>query len=356
MKFKQAITLPYLDRYSIKEIETDGYNVTLKRADGVDFSFIAKGIDGLKGVTGDKGDRGERGESAYDIAVRLGKTDKDVEGWLADLKGDKGPAGSTGNNGRDGVTSVSGDLPQVILTSIVWLSNGQNPYVNATTEGLICTMTLGIPVGPTGEQGEPNHEKYITTGTYTTGEPKTNAKVTIVDGKLNVTIPAGTKGKDGVDTVGLTGNAPYIDLLVEYTDKEKQPVVTYEGSQTIPGKPWTRNFTIQVPRGEDGSKGLRGPQGLNRSVNKPAVMKILTSEIDIQEPGTGFCTIAMNSFMGYDGKAYGWCWRSSDITLQLVYFVSKDNNDQTGWWYRTGPATGKVAETINTSWKRSVLT
>lgn len=355
VKFKQTITLPYLDRYSIKKIEVEGNIVTLKRADGVDFNFIAKGTDGTKGVTGDKGKTGARGESAYDIAVRLGKTDKDINGWLADLKGDKGPVGTAGKNGYNGTTNVDGDLPSVILTPIVWLPAGQEPYVNVATEGLVCTMTLGIPVGPTGDQGDSNHEKYVSTGTYTTSEPGTNANVTIVDGKLNVTIPAGTKGKDGVSTVGLAGNAPYIDLFVEYIDSGQQPVVTYEGNQTVQGRPWTRSFTVKIPKGITGDKGLRGPQGLDRGVNKPAIMKILTSEVDVQEPGHGMCVISMDDFMGYAGKAYGWCWRSSDVTLQLVHFVQESNGDQTGWWYRTGPATGLVAETISSGWKRSVL-
>ena len=351
LKPKQTTTLDYVSRYRIKDIKINGDIVTLVRGDNISFSFNTKGISGTKGDTGPKGDTGERGESAYDIAVRTGKTTADLETWLKSFKGPKGPSGANGTNGVNGLNGKDGVLPQISMSPVTWLPYGTKPYVTVNNEENVCTITLGIPVGKTGKKGADSNKPDITTGTYTVGKAGSDAAVSLVDNKLSVTVPAGDRGSKGTDSTGTIAYAPFLDIKVDYCDHDEEPSVSYSGD-SAKGQPWTKTITVKVPRGETGDKGIRGEQGDSKPVSAPATFKIITDEAEVQDPGQGFSVISVNKLGGFSGKAYGWCWRTADITLQVVRFINKPNGYYTGWWYRTGPATGQVSTDIRTGWKR----
>lgn len=351
LKQKQTTTLGYINRYRIKDIKIDGTVVTLVRGDGITFSFDTLGISGTKGDTGLKGRTGEQGESAYDIAIRLGKTTESLEAWLQSFKGPKGEKGNDGIDGINGTNGKDGTLPNIMMNPIEWLPHNGEPYATVNNEENTCTISLGIPVGVTGEKGEDSSKPDIKAGSYTMGLPGTMAAVSIVDNKLNVTVPQGDTGDKGTDSIGTDAYAPTLDIKTVYVPSDQEPSVFCSGTP-VTEQPWTKNITVYIPRGETGDKGPRGDQGEFKIKTAPATFKIITKESDIQDPGKGFSVISINKLGGFSGKSYGWCWRNDSMTLQVVYFVNSPSNYYTGWWYRTGPATGTVSDTIATGWKK----
>ena len=345
---KQTSSVEHLARYSIVDIKTKGTRVTLVRGDGAEFTFNTMGIFGSKGETGDKGDTGPQGESAYDIAIRLGKTDKDLNGWLQSLKGSKGANGVNGKNGKDGINGKDAVLQNITFSPIVWLPYGEEPYVLFKRNDSDLVIDLFIPVGKKGMKGEEGKKNSITTGTFSAAE---TPSVEIIDNKLNVTMPAGFTGEPGRNSIGLNASAPDINLHVTYVDSKDKPSVTYEGEPVVE-KSWTKTVNIKIPRGQTGHKGARGKQGKNKTVKADAVMKIITDVEEIQDPGNGFCVIAIDNLRGFTGKAYGWSWRTRNMTFQVVRFVNTANGFYTGWWYRTGPAEGEITTDITEGWKR----
>lgn len=351
LKQKQTTTLDYLSRYRIKDILIDDDIVTLVRGDDVTFSFNTQGVSGTKGDTGPKGDTGEPGESAYETAVKLGKTTDPQDVWLQSFKGPKGPKGDNGVNGTDGTDGKNGALPQIMMDTVRWLPHDADPYVTVKNEDNVCTISLGIPIGATGEKGLDSNRPDIGTGVYTVGQPGTNAAVSIVDNKLNITVPQGDTGDKGFDSVGLEAYAPTLDIMVNYVGSDQEPSVSCSGDP-VTEQPWIKKITVNIPHGETGEQGPRGEQGEDRIKTAPAVFKIVTAEDEVQNPGRGFSVISVDNLGGFSGKAYGWCWRTNAKTLQVVRFVNKSNGYYTGWWYRTGPATGLVDSTITTGWKK----
>ena len=77
------------------EISTDGGN-----------TFVTTNVK----ATGEKGAKGDTGESAFEIAKRLGLTNKDNEtAWIESLKGEKGDQGPKGDKGETGATGPQGN-------------------------------------------------------------------------------------------------------------------------------------------------------------------------------------------------------------------------------------------------------
>lgn len=338
LQLKQTTGLDYLLRYAINNISTDTQMIMLTRNDKKIVSFKTNGIAGVIGEDGEPGDQGIAGESAYDIAVRLGKTDKGLEEWLLSLKGDVGPSGIDGKDGKDKFI-VSKTLNCDITTeSIVWLKPEEKPV------GQVIQDILFLQV-PTVKVKTIKHD--LLTGEFTVGE---KAKVTIVNDRLNVTVPAGKPGIAGKDNKGKDTAAPMIDLTVSYIKNDKEPVVVCSGKPTGE-KFWKKKVRIKIPKGKTGETGPRGKQGKNKSIVASSVMKTLTG-LEVQDPGFGFSCIRMDNFAKYNGTANGWSWRTKDITFQLVYFVDNSNGFWTGWWYRTGPAVGPVAKEITRGWER----
>lgn len=351
LKQKQTTTLDYINRYRIKDIIVEDNIVTLIRGDDVSFSFSTQGVNGTKGDTGPKGNKGEQGENAYEIATRLGKTTEPLDVWLQSFKGPKGEKGKDGVNGTNGVNGKDGILPQVKMEPITWLSHDSESYVSITNEDNVCNISLGIPIGATGIKGEDSSKPNIQAGTYTVGKPGTSASISLVDNKLNITVPQGDTGDSGSDSVGVEAYGPTLNIKTVYIEADQEPSSFCSGNP-VTEKPWVKNITVYIPRGETGDTGLRGEQGEDKIKKASAMFKIITDEPDIQNPGKGFSAISIDKLNGFNGKAYGWCWRTNDMTLQVVYFVNTPNGYYTGWWYRTGPANGLVDNTILTGWKK----
>lgn len=345
---KQTATVEYLSRYSIVDIKTKGTRVTLVRGDGVEFTFNTMGIVGGKGEPGEKGDVGLQGESAYDIAVRLGKTDKDLNGWLKSLKGRKGFDGYDGKCGVDGINGKDATLQNITFNPVTWIPYDEEPYVILDKSDGNFTVNLYVPEGKPGEKGNVGKQNFITAGTFAAAE---TPAVEITDNELNVTMPAGFTGEPGRNSIGLNASAPDINFNVSYVDSNERKSVTQEGEAVL-GQSWTKTVNVKIPKGETGNRGARGKQGKNKTVKADAVMKIITDVNEIQDPGMGFCVIAIDNLRGFTGKAYGWSWRTTKMTFQVVRFVNTTNGFYTGWWYRTGSAEGDVSADITEGWKR----
>lgn len=338
LQLKQTTGLDYLLRYAVNSIRTDTQTVTLTRNDSKVISFKTNGIEGVGGEDGEPGDQGLPGESAYDIAIRLGKTDKSLEKWLLSLKGDIGPKGIDGKDGKDRFIVNQNLNCDITAAPVVWLRPGEK--LAGSIEDNILFLKL-----PTIKVKTVKHD--LLTGEFSVGE---KAEVTIVNDKLNVTVAAGKPGIAGKDNIGKDTAAPMIDLAVSYVKDDKKPVVICTGTPTG-DKFWTKKVRIKIPRGKTGEVGPRGKQGKSKAVVAPSVMKTLIG-LEIQDPGLGFSCIKMDNFAGYRGTANGWSWRTKDMTFQLVYFVDETNGFWTGWWYRTGPAVGLVAKEITRGWER----
>lgn len=188
----------------------------------------------LKSLVGPKGDAGKsayqlaveggfsgtekewinslKGQDAYQLAVASGYQG-DLKSWLASLKGEKGDQGLPGRDAvapklkMGAVQSVASDQPaKADLTD-----NGDNSY----------TLTLSIPAGAKGETGGINQvvKPDLKIGKITTvnnGEPAAASltKTGETSYAINLSIPAGAKGADGVGKPGADGKSAY-DLAVQ---------------------------------------------------------------------------------------------------------------------------------------------
>lgn len=117
-----------------------------------------------------------RGKSAYEIAKENGFDGTEAE-WLASLKGATGAAGA---NGKDG-------------------ENGKTPYVGDNGNWYIGTNDTGKP--SRGAKGEPGATPTLGVESVETGEPGTDAEVTMTgdapNHALKFVIPRGDKGDKG---------------------------------------------------------------------------------------------------------------------------------------------------------------
>lgn len=120
-----------------------------------------------------------RGKSAYEIAKENGFDGTEAE-WLASLKGAPGAAGT---NGKDG-------------------ENGETPYVGENGNWYIGADDTGKPSrGAKGEAGKDGVTPTFSIESVETGEPGTNADVTMTGDApnhgLKFVIPRGDKGDTG---------------------------------------------------------------------------------------------------------------------------------------------------------------
>lgn len=120
-----------------------------------------------------------RGKSAYEIAKENGFDGTEAE-WLASLKGATGAAGA---NGKDG-------------------ENGKTPYVGENGNWYIGADDTGKPSrGAKGEPGQDGVTPTFSIESVETGEPGTNADVTMTGDApnhgLRFVIPRGDKGDTG---------------------------------------------------------------------------------------------------------------------------------------------------------------
>lgn len=120
-----------------------------------------------------------RGKSAYEIAKENGFDGTEAE-WLASLKGAPGAAGV---NGKDG-------------------ENGKTPYVGENGNWYIGADDTGKPSrGAKGEPGQDGVTPTFSIESVETGEPGTNADVTMTGDApnhgLKFVIPRGNKGDKG---------------------------------------------------------------------------------------------------------------------------------------------------------------
>ncbi|WP_251575300.1 hypothetical protein [Limosilactobacillus agrestimuris] len=246
----------------------------------------------LKSLVGPKGDSGKsayqlaveggfagtekewinslKGQDAYQLAVDSGYQG-DLKSWLASLKGEKGDQGLPGKDAvapklkMGGVKSVASDQPaQADL-----VDNHDNTY----------TLTLSIPAGAKGETGGVNQviKPQLTIGTITSvgSDEKPSASLTKTGETsyaINLSIPSGKAGADGVGKPGADGKSAY-DLAVEngfkgdlqsWLNSLKGPA----GKDAVgaPGKDGESAYQIWLDQGNTGDKqaflnSLKGTQG-----------------------------------------------------------------------------------------------
>lgn len=183
-----------------------------------------------------------RGKSAYEIAKENGFNGTEAE-WLASLKGEPGAAGASGKDGEDGKTPYVGD-------------NG-NWYIGADDTGKPSR-------GAKGEPGQDGVTPTFSIESVETGEPGTDAEVTMTGDApnhgLKFVIPRGNKGDTGA--AGADGKTPYVgdngNWFVGSDDTGKPS----RGARGEPGSPGARGEPGSPgARGEPGSPGAKGDKG-----------------------------------------------------------------------------------------------
>ena len=162
-----------------------------------------------------------RGKSAYEIAKENGFNGTETE-WLASLKGEPGAPGAPGKDGEDGKTPYVGD-------------NG-NWYIGADDTGKPSR-------GAKGEPGQDGVTPTFSIESVETGEPGTDAEVTMTGDApnhgLKFVIPRGDKGD--------TGATPNLTI---------GSVTTLEAGQnataSITGESPDLTLNLGIPKGADG--------------------------------------------------------------------------------------------------------
>ena len=170
-----------------------------------------------------------RGKSAYEIAKENGFDGTEAE-WLASLKGKPGENGLPGTNGKDGETPYVGE-------------NG-NWYIGADDTGKPSR-------GAKGEPGRDGVTPTFSIESVETGEPGTNADVTMTGDApnhgLKFVIPRGDKGDKGAKgSPGAKGD-------------KGEP-----GAKGEPGSPGAKG-----DKGDPGAKGDKGEPGAKGEPGSP---------------------------------------------------------------------------------------
>ena len=168
-----------------------------------------------------------RGKSAYEVAVENGFSGTETE-WLASLKGATGAPGANGKDGTDGKTPYVGD-------------NG-NWYIGADDTGKPSR-------GAKGEPGQDGVTPTFSIESVETGEPGTDAEVTMTGDApnhgLKFVIPRGDKGD--------TGATPNLTI---------GSVTTLEAGQnataSMGGTAESPVLNLGIPRGAKGEPGEGG--------------------------------------------------------------------------------------------------
>ena len=234
---------------------TDGVNnATVYVKGDQEFVFFLEfdepvAIQGEPGAKGDKGDKGDKGEAFI-------YTDF-TEEQLEDLKGDTGV----------GIASASIDNVTYYLT--LTYTNGNSETIETSLRG-----PQGIQ-GPTGADGSSISavESVEVEDPDNPGEYVPGMRVTLTDSNYyDFIIPAGPKGEDGEDGIGITNIVPKSDGTLEiYYGDSPDPVVTQplKGDKGEKGDSFKyTDFTpeeLAALKGADGAPGApgeRGPQGL----------------------------------------------------------------------------------------------
>ena len=335
--------------HSLNSFKQEGNVITLTRADGLSFSFTIEKEDGSQGPQGDKGLKGDQGESAFEIAKRLELTDEFTwQSWISSLKGNKGDTGDNGTNGKDGINGKDGVIPDIRFSPTVW--NADKIGGTITNNNNIYTIGLQIPLKAAGIPGTDGAKPTLTIGEVTFDDLRNLGASALLDRKensytLNLTIPRGLTGDDGANTVGRNTYGPEISFVVQYDEIDK-PIVTTT-SEPKYDEPWKQTFYFTIPRGQRGERGEMGAQGNRSTVSSTAEFKIITNAEYINNPGKGFSTFRCDIFGDEKSFAYGYTWRTDETTRQLVRV---EGTDHTGWYYRVGPATGKINADIYTGW------
>lgn len=246
----------------------------------------------LKSLVGEKGDSGKsayqlavadgfsgteqewisslKGKDAYQLAVSSGYQG-DLSSWIKSLKGEKGDQGLPGKDAvapklqMGAVKSVASDQPaQADL-----VDNHDNTY----------TLTLSIPAGAKGETGGVNQivKPDLTIGTITnvSSDEKASASLTKTGETsyaINLSIPAGKAGADGVGKPGANGKSAY-DLAVENGFKGDlqswlNSLKGSDGKDAVgtPGKDGKSAYQIWIDQGNAGDQqaflnSLKGSKG-----------------------------------------------------------------------------------------------
>jgi len=338
-RLKQLQDVNRLLEYCVSDATVKDNVVTLTRGDGKKFTIATKG---KRGLTGDKGD------SAYDLAVKLKKTNKTLEAWLESFKGatgDKGPAGDRGPTGPKGSTGL---FPTFSVSATTYSDNDQQPSLTVSDViGGNQTLSFSLP-----EQENTSWmfgmPYQIEAGEVTISEPDSTAAATLDPHSaylwiLNVTIPGGIQECNDYSVV-----APDIKLLVDY-DNVKEPLISLEDAKS--SGLWSVSAKLVIPRGPTGDQGPRGDQTTATAKNATALFSVISDIKEIQDPGQGFSTIAFPcTIKGTKGWATGWSWRTTLETFQQVIFRGTATTARDGLYYRQGPPVGVTAESEDKGW------
>ena len=183
-----------------------------------------------------------RGKSAYEVAVENGFSGTETE-WLASLKGATGAPGANGKDGTDGKTPYVGD-------------NG-NWYIGADDTGKPSR-------GAKGEPGQDGVTPTFSIESVETGEPGTDAEVTMTGDApnhgLRFVIPRGNKGDTGA--AGADGKTPNLTIgSVTTLDAGQNATASMGGTAESPV------LNLGIPRGAKGEPGQGGSVDIVTSVS-----------------------------------------------------------------------------------------
>mgnify|MGYP004459737377 CR=1 FL=1 len=173
-----------------------------------------------------------RGKSAYEIAKENGFDGTEAE-WLASLKGATGAAGADGKDGE----------------------NGKTPYVGENGNWYIGENDTGKP--SRGAKGEPGATPTLGVESVETGEPGTDAEVTMTgdapNHALKFVIPRGDKGAKGdTGAPGTDGHTPVISA-----SKTNGVTVIRADGEVIAAI----SDGAKGDKGDTGSPGAKGDKG-----------------------------------------------------------------------------------------------
>ena len=198
-----------------------------------------------------------RGKSAYEIAKENGFDGTEAE-WLASLKGATGAAGA---NGKDG-------------------ENGKTPYVGENGNWYIGENDTGKP--SRGAKGEPGATPTFSIESVETGEPGTDADVTMTgdapNHALKFVIPRGDKGAKGdTGSPGAKGDKGEPGAKGDKGDTGATPnltigtVTTLDAGQnataSMGGTAESPVLNLGIPKGAKGEPGEGGGVDIVTSVS-----------------------------------------------------------------------------------------
>jgi len=321
--------------------------VTLERADGTSFSFVAVGNSYDKGETGDKGDTGNRGDSAWQAYKRNGGTLSE-EAWLDALIGEQGDKGSDGTDGIDGINGTDGLSPVITDGIISQDENFETPAAELLKrDNNTYTIKFTVPTGSVGEQGDSVVDQTVRTGNVQTVNDKiSEGRITgnADNAVLNFMLRRGEQGFPGNNAVpAVDGIVPDIKISVNMISEDRIPTVTKD----INGDIW--HLTLNIPKGKKGIAGLQGKKG------KRATLVPDINYSDICEEEGIINAPSLNSFRAVafkigDIRYHGWSVNSNGKIFQGAFapdgtFVARKKNNGvfgsvTEGWIQSSDITG----------------